>query len=61
MLPSNGGGLQALPPDVIIASSSSGLKMSDIQLGALSRPARLEQTRVAGALRARTERELRIP
>ena len=29
-----------LPPDVIIASSSSGLKMSDIQLGAESHPER---------------------
>src|SRR5215467_1586362 len=29
-----------LPPDVIIASSSSGLKMSDIQLGAKSHPER---------------------
>jgi 3-hydroxyacyl-CoA dehydrogenase len=29
-----------LPPDVIIASSSSGLKMSDIQLGATSHPER---------------------
>ena len=31
---------QLLPPDVIIASSSSGLKMSDIQLGAASHPER---------------------
>ena len=29
-----------LPPDVIIASSSSGLKMSDIQVGATSHPER---------------------
>jgi len=31
---------ELLPPDVIIASSSSGLKMSDIQLGAQSHPER---------------------
>jgi 3-hydroxyacyl-CoA dehydrogenase len=31
---------ELLPPDVIIASSSSGLKMSDIQLGAASHPER---------------------
>ena len=31
---------QLLPPDAIIASSSSGLKMSDIQLGARSHPER---------------------
>jgi 3-hydroxyacyl-CoA dehydrogenase len=31
---------ELLPPDVIIASSSSGLKMSDIQLGAKSHPER---------------------
>jgi 3-hydroxyacyl-CoA dehydrogenase len=31
---------ELLPPDVIIASSSSGLKMSDIQLGAASHPDR---------------------
>ena len=31
---------EALPPDVIIASSSSGLKMSEIQLGAASHPER---------------------
>jgi 3-hydroxyacyl-CoA dehydrogenase len=31
---------ELLPPDVIIASSSSGLKMSEIQLGAASRPER---------------------
>src|SRR6202012_1822520 len=31
---------EQLPPDVIIASSSSGLKMSDIQLGAASHPER---------------------
>ena len=31
---------QLLPPDVIIASSSSGLKMSDIQSGASSHPER---------------------
>src|SRR5580658_5127308 len=31
---------ELLPPDVIIASSSSGLKMSDIQMGAPSHPER---------------------
>jgi 3-hydroxyacyl-CoA dehydrogenase len=31
---------ELLPPDVIVASSSSGLKMSDIQLGAKSHPER---------------------
>jgi 3-hydroxyacyl-CoA dehydrogenase len=31
---------ELLPPDVLIASSSSGLKMSDIQLGARSHPER---------------------
>jgi len=31
---------ELLPPDVIIASSSSGLKMSDIQAGAASHPER---------------------
>jgi 3-hydroxyacyl-CoA dehydrogenase len=31
---------ELLPPDVIIASSSSGLKMSDIQMGAKSHPER---------------------
>jgi 3-hydroxyacyl-CoA dehydrogenase len=31
---------ELLPPDVIIASSSSGLKMSDIQSGAASHPER---------------------
>jgi len=31
---------ELLPPDVIIASSSSGLKMSDIQSGAVSHPER---------------------
>ena len=31
---------ELLPPEVIIASSSSGLKMSDIQLGAKSHPER---------------------
>jgi 3-hydroxyacyl-CoA dehydrogenase len=31
---------ELLPPDVIIASSSSGLKMSEIQLGAASHPER---------------------
>src|SRR6476620_1109527 len=31
---------EALPPDVIIASSSSGLKMSEIQSGAASHPER---------------------
>ena len=31
---------ELLPPDVIIGSSSSGLKMSDIQLGAKSHPER---------------------
>src|SRR5580693_10554862 len=31
---------ELLPPDVIIASSSSGLTMSDIQLGAASHPER---------------------
>ena len=31
---------ELLPPDVIVASSSSGLKMSDIQLGAKSHPQR---------------------
>jgi 3-hydroxyacyl-CoA dehydrogenase len=31
---------ELLPPDAIIASSSSGLKMSDIQLGAASHPER---------------------
>jgi len=31
---------ELLPPDVIIASSSSGLKMSEIQLGAVSHPER---------------------
>jgi 3-hydroxyacyl-CoA dehydrogenase len=31
---------ELLPPDVIVASSSSGLKMSDIQLGAASHPER---------------------
>src|SRR6202008_1986758 len=31
---------EALPPDVIIASSSSGLKMSEIQKGAASHPER---------------------
>src|SRR5580658_5901446 len=31
---------EALPPDVIIASSSSGLKMSEIQMGAPSHPER---------------------
>ena len=31
---------ELLPPDTIIASSSSGLKMSDIQVGAMSHPER---------------------
>src|SRR6516162_1208331 len=31
---------ELLPPDVIVASSSSGLKMSEIQLGATSHPER---------------------
>jgi len=31
---------ELLPPDVIIASSSSGIKMSDIQMGAASHPER---------------------